>query len=288
MKSLLSLIGIFLIFITTSSAQIGIGIPTPDASSILHLESTNSGLLLPRLTTAQRGTIASPATGLVIYNTNTSAVEMNTGTPASPIWSRAASTTAPVIPPSVITAQMDMLPQTVGSLVYNTTESCLFQYKGAPFNKWQSLCEKESSKILTLYKSGGPNLIGNGTFVNVPLGGTASQVQERDSDYFTVVSDGKIRVLQSGSYLINVSWSVQNLRGGTRKYKLAVFNNSVEIGTLASGFSSTPGSGNEYFGKAGVFQYQFAANDEIEIRYSVDNGGTTLTADLFHIGIVKL
>lgn len=43
----------------------------PDASAILELRSTLRGLLAPRMTTAQRDAILTPATGLIIYNTST-------------------------------------------------------------------------------------------------------------------------------------------------------------------------------------------------------------------------
>jgi hypothetical protein len=39
-------------------------------SSLLDVSSTNKGVLLPRLTTAQRNAIASPAQGLLIFNTD--------------------------------------------------------------------------------------------------------------------------------------------------------------------------------------------------------------------------
>jgi hypothetical protein len=44
-----------------------------DASSILELKSTSKGMLTPRMTTAERDAIVSPATGLLIYNTTTGA-----------------------------------------------------------------------------------------------------------------------------------------------------------------------------------------------------------------------
>ncbi len=51
-----------------------VGIPsTPAASAILDISSTTKGFLLPRMTTAERDLIAAPATGLMIYNTTTSA-----------------------------------------------------------------------------------------------------------------------------------------------------------------------------------------------------------------------
>lgn len=42
---------------------------TPDNSSVLELKSTSRGLLAPRMTTAQRTAITSPATGLLVYDT---------------------------------------------------------------------------------------------------------------------------------------------------------------------------------------------------------------------------
>ena len=50
-------------------------------------ESPNNGFLLPRLTTAQRATMINPAKGIIIYNTDINAQEINTGTGVAPIWS---------------------------------------------------------------------------------------------------------------------------------------------------------------------------------------------------------
>lgn len=45
----------------------------PDPSAMLDIKSTNRGLLVPRMTLAQRNLIANPATGLMIYQTDVSA-----------------------------------------------------------------------------------------------------------------------------------------------------------------------------------------------------------------------
>jgi hypothetical protein len=47
---------------------------TANASSILDVSSTNKGLLLPRMTKAQKNAIASPATGLLVYQTSPDSV----------------------------------------------------------------------------------------------------------------------------------------------------------------------------------------------------------------------
>ncbi len=54
-------------------SQVGIGTTTPDASASLDIESTTSGILIPRLTQTQRDAIATPATGLLIYQTDNTA-----------------------------------------------------------------------------------------------------------------------------------------------------------------------------------------------------------------------
>jgi hypothetical protein len=41
-----------------------------DTSAMLDVSSTTKGLLIPRMIAAQRNTIASPATGLLVYQTD--------------------------------------------------------------------------------------------------------------------------------------------------------------------------------------------------------------------------
>jgi hypothetical protein len=52
------------------NGNVGIGTTTPDASSALHIKSTTKGLLIPRMTAAQRNAISAAATGLMIYQTD--------------------------------------------------------------------------------------------------------------------------------------------------------------------------------------------------------------------------
>ena len=52
----------------TTTGNVGIGTASPDASAKLDISSTTQGFLQPRMTTAQRDAISSPADGLGIYN----------------------------------------------------------------------------------------------------------------------------------------------------------------------------------------------------------------------------
>ncbi|QIE59449.1 cell wall anchor protein [Rasiella rasia] len=54
----------------TSLAQVGIGTVSPDASSALDISSTTQGLLAPRMETSDRIAIASPAEGLLVFDTD--------------------------------------------------------------------------------------------------------------------------------------------------------------------------------------------------------------------------
>lgn len=52
----------------------------PNDSALLDLVSTTKGMLPPRMSEAQRDAIASPATGLIIYNTTSLSLELYNGT----------------------------------------------------------------------------------------------------------------------------------------------------------------------------------------------------------------
>ena len=69
MKQIFTLLAAVLLTVITS-AQVGIGTTTPDASSALDITSTTAGLLIPRMTETQRDAISSPAIGLMIYQTD--------------------------------------------------------------------------------------------------------------------------------------------------------------------------------------------------------------------------
>jgi hypothetical protein len=62
---------------------------SPDASAMLDVKSTDAGILIPRMLESERDAIVSPATSLLIYQTdNTAGYYYNSGTPAAPVWDR--------------------------------------------------------------------------------------------------------------------------------------------------------------------------------------------------------
>lgn len=79
----------FIVFTINLSAQTGIGTTTPHASAKLEVSATNKGFLPPRvalLSTTDVATITTPATGLVVYNTNSAGSTPNTVVPGYYYW----------------------------------------------------------------------------------------------------------------------------------------------------------------------------------------------------------
>ncbi|MBD0831784.1 hypothetical protein ICJ83_06530 [Aestuariibaculum sp. TT11] len=51
-------------------AQVGIGTTNPDPSSVLDISSNSQGLLIPRMSSQERESISSPASGLLVFDTD--------------------------------------------------------------------------------------------------------------------------------------------------------------------------------------------------------------------------
>jgi hypothetical protein len=62
-----------------NGANLGIGTTSPNASAITEMNSTTQGFLPPRMTSAQRDAITSPAVGLTIFNTTTNCLNFYIG-----------------------------------------------------------------------------------------------------------------------------------------------------------------------------------------------------------------
>ena len=58
------------VFTASTYAQVGIGTTTPAASAALDITSTTQGLLIPRMLAGERTTIVTPATGLMVFQTD--------------------------------------------------------------------------------------------------------------------------------------------------------------------------------------------------------------------------
>lgn len=61
---------LFCISLTLAQNNVGIGTPAPDGSAIVEMKSTTQGMLIPRMTTAERLAIGTPANSLMVYDTD--------------------------------------------------------------------------------------------------------------------------------------------------------------------------------------------------------------------------
>jgi hypothetical protein len=162
MKNYIKILTAFaLLFISEANAQIGIGTTNVNQSAMLHIVAAPPavGLLVPRLTTAQRDSnIKSPLAGLVIYNSTTNDLEVAIngslwidvvkGT-TSPVASGVTTSTGKVgvgtedpnanaVLDVLSTTKGVLLPQAAtdptgvaGMLYYNTTTDVVKLYNGA-------------------------------------------------------------------------------------------------------------------------------------------------------------
>ncbi|MES2773307.1 MAG: FG-GAP repeat protein [Bacteroidota bacterium] len=80
MKQLLPLLLLSMMPFFCLCQRIGIGTTSPNPSAILDMNSDNKGMLMPRMTTAQRKTIATPAQGLMVFDIDKSAIYLYDGT----------------------------------------------------------------------------------------------------------------------------------------------------------------------------------------------------------------
>jgi len=102
--------------IHNNGSGVGIGTTSPNASAKVEIASTTQGFLPPRMTTVQRTAIASPAIGLVIYNTTTNCLNFYMGSG----WNETCGT---LITTGIITGLNCVGATTTGSLESGTAAS---------------------------------------------------------------------------------------------------------------------------------------------------------------------
>jgi hypothetical protein len=88
MKTAIIYLTIFILSGVMAFGQVGINDEglVPDPSAMLDINSTTKGVLVPRMTIAERNGISNPAIGLLVFCTDNNAYFSNKGTPAVPNW----------------------------------------------------------------------------------------------------------------------------------------------------------------------------------------------------------
>ncbi|MBP4140786.1 hypothetical protein MW871_09855 [Flavobacterium sp. I-SCBP12n] len=113
----------FMFCMVQSYAQVGIGTITPNASAMLDVSSTTKGMLTPRMTTAQRLAITSPAPadGLIVYDITLKSFYYYNTTTSS--WNRVNSDVNGRSKFKRIKSIADLAPEKVGSTYVLATDT---------------------------------------------------------------------------------------------------------------------------------------------------------------------
>ncbi|MDO6622487.1 hypothetical protein Q4509_06425 [Oceanihabitans sp. 1_MG-2023] len=118
----------FISFNYSALSQVGIGTLTPDASSMLDLSSTEKGMLAPRMTSAERTAISSPANGLLVYDITENAFYFfKSGT-----WTKMESESSVRSNHKIITSAADLSDELAagGGSKYLLTSNTLYEING--------------------------------------------------------------------------------------------------------------------------------------------------------------
>jgi hypothetical protein len=95
----------------------------PDASAALDVKSTSKGVLAPRMLESERIAISSPATGLLVYQTDgNSGFYYNAGTNASPNWQKLQTQSGTVAFSANSSIQQTFNPNTTTKILFATEE----------------------------------------------------------------------------------------------------------------------------------------------------------------------
>ncbi|WP_397303312.1 hypothetical protein [Nonlabens ulvanivorans] len=209
-------------------------------------------------------------------------VGINTDTPDDGSALQIESTTGGLVPPRMNTSQMLSIPTPLeGSIIFNTTESALFIFNNG---SWESK-KNNSSVVLNRNFAGSETIPSNGTFNNLPIGASTSEIVETDTADFTINGDSSITVLKNGIYQISGGISIRSMTAGTHKYILAAFINGSRSGYLSRGYTTLPSS--DYWGTSGTVTLKLNANQTITVEFWL-NSGSTENLDFCNISIVKL
>jgi hypothetical protein len=138
----------FNFYLSPVFSQVGINSSgsNPDPSAMLDVQSTSKGMLIPRMTTAQRDAITSPTQSLLIYNTTNKCLEVWENAQWNDIW----CASCPV--PSSVTATANPNPICAGqtlSLTGSATGATSWSWSG-PDGFTSSLQNPTISNITTL------------------------------------------------------------------------------------------------------------------------------------------
>ncbi|MGC5745784.1 hypothetical protein [Chryseobacterium sp. NFX27] len=194
-----------------TGGNVGVGTNAPDNSALLDLSATNRGFLMPRVSltsTTDGATVPSPASGLMVYNSNTAlspygdGLYYNSGTSVAPQWSKLSPQTTDYqllgVFTSVATAPVDQAAIASGVIVNNIN-------------------------------------LGLSVPITIPANSTAKIAVDYSVPVGTVGSAGT----ELGYYGIRFLKNGTEAPEGSRKYSIPVGDNGSQMASISGKFSET-------------------------------------------------
>lgn len=313
-KLLLSLL--FFTAVGAKAQNVGINgdASTPDNSAMLDVKSTSKGMLVPRMTAAQKNTISSPATGLLVFQTDSAyGFYFNAGAPSAPNWTLLGASgatgagfangtaaaqiyltgTAPFAPQAPVTMSGDVTIATTGvtTIANNVVDSTNIVTASIPISKIRTYSGTAGTTTFLrgdgtwgtpASSSGGAKvaLSATSTGQTIPAGGSSVADVSLSFSSYPTPSTGSFNgttftVADSGVYMITAHTMVPTT--GTLNIRPSVYVNGspVVYGTTTPGSTNWPvGSAN-----AGMVTYSnfFTAGTTISIYGNNINSATSAT-----------
>lgn len=204
-----------LVFLTVHcsfSQTIGIGTNNPDSSAILDITHTGKGLLIPRMNTTAIFSIAAPAKGLLVYDTLTNQLMVNTGNPTTPSWQPIAGN----IPAAwSLTGNAGINP--AGQFI-GTTDNTPFRFRVNNIQAGE--LNPTNGNVSWGIRAG----LGDGTFSNIAIGTDALKLNTLHSNLVAI----------GDSALFNNGDAIFNTAVGSK----ALFTNTTGSSNTALGFET--------------------------------------------------
>ena len=243
----------------------------PDGSAMLDVVATDKGLLIPRMSEAQKNAIANPATSLIIFQTDgTTGFYFNAGTPGTPSWIRLTSTDDITAPTMITDADNDTKVQ----VEENGDEDIIrFDQAGTEFFRMDSgrIEVINPNRAIVIGQDAGNNLVRSvGGLNNIAIGNLSNRN-----------GTGRDNVTIGYNALQSSTTSNENVAIGTRTLEdITSGGGNTGIGTAAAR-DFTTGSRNTGIGK-GSLQNNTAGSDNVAVGNLA--GATTSGSNNVFIG----
>ncbi len=246
-----------------STGSAGIGTTTPNASALLEIKSTTKGLLIPRMTVAQRNAIATPATGLMIFQTNnTPGFYFYNGTTWTAVSKGANTSLSNLVTPTAVN-------QILQPNADNTIDL------GTPAASWKNMFIKGGLYIngvkMMQYKAGVNTLIGENAGSTGPGG------------YNTAIGTNVLSVNTTGNSNVGIGENslIYNTTGNnnTAIGYAALISNNTGSNNVANGFealySNISGNVNTATGKNALYYNTTGSYNTAVGVYALENNNAS-------------